>query len=322
MQPELLYLNDQPYNRLYVEVDTVEGVDVSDRWLDELRALLETYCTKPDGIEIVRDPPIPLSKVEGMPIGVANILCLDGPDLDSGSQPAYLHVFFYNKYVGLKKEPRSPHISSFCPCSVLFNASYFRISKGKAEEFALKHELGHILGLCRNPEHSDGAHCKNQACLMYKSPGLLNTFGLLFGSRIEKKLCIDCQKDLKTLKSLDYDPKLSFKGPFLIRREDGYAVASLPYYDVIVPTYVESIDWTQFLSLTKDGMRERWAALNEDRRSSRRGWYFKGHWHDPPRKDPSSESVTVDLATLLRKATGDPCPLIKSFADFALKQIE
>lgn len=157
---------------------------------------------------------------------------------------------------------------------------------------------------------------------MYKSPGLLNTFGLLFGSRIEKKLCIDCQKDLKTLKSLDYDPKLSFKGPFLIRREDGYAVASLPYYDVIVPTYVESIDWTQFLSLTKDGMRERWAALNEDRRSSRRGWYFKGHWHDPPRKDPSSENVTVDLATLLRKATGDPCPLIKSFADFALKQLE
>ena len=94
MRSELLYLNNQPYSRLYVEVDAVEGVEVPDQWLDELKALLGKYCSKPEGIEIARDPPIPLSEVKGMPIGAASILCLDGPDPNRGPQPAYLHVFF------------------------------------------------------------------------------------------------------------------------------------------------------------------------------------------------------------------------------------
>lgn len=158
---------------------------------------------------------------------------------------------------------------------------------------------------------------------MYKSPSLLNTFGLLLGSRVEKQLCADCQKDIKTLKSRDYDPKLSFQGPFLIRREDGYAVVSLPYYDVIVPTDIESIDWTQFLSLTKDGIRERCAALNRDPRSSQRVWYFKGHWHDPPPKDAFTENISNnDPVTLLRKAVNDPCPVVKRFAMAALEKHE
>ena len=323
MSPELLYLNHQPYSRIYVEVDSIEGVDVPAQWLDELKTFLSEHCSKPDGIEIVRDPPLPISEVEGMPIGAASILCLDGPDPDSGSQPAYLHVFFYDKNVGLKTERRGPHVSRFCPCSILFDVSKFWISKGKVEEFALKHELGHVLGLCKDPEHSDGAHCQKSECLMYKGPGLLNTLGLLLGSRVEKQLCADCQRDLEALKSMNVDPRLSFKGPFLIRREEGYVVASLPYFDVIIPPDVESIDWTEFLSLTRDRMRERgWAALNEDRRSSRRGWYFKGHWHGPPRKDALSENVTVDPAALLSKAVDDPCPLVKRYATDTLKKLE
>ena len=53
MRPDLLYLKKQPYSRIYVEVDTVEGVEV--------------------------------------------------PDPNSGSQTAYLHVFFYNWKETFKK---------------------------------------------------------------------------------------------------------------------------------------------------------------------------------------------------------------------------
>ena len=324
MRPELLYLSDRPYSRLYVEVDTVEGVEAPDQWLDELKAFLGKYCSKPDGIEVVRDPPVPISEVKGMPIGAASILCLDGPDPEGGSQPAYLHVLFYDRNIGLKAETKTPpHVVGYCPSGILFDVSYFRISKGKAEEFALKHELGHVLGLCKNPEHGDGSHCKNQGCLMYKSPGLLPSFVLLLGSRVEKQLCAYCQRDLEIWKSPDVDPKLSFKGPFLIRREDGYSVVSLPYYDVIVSTNVESIDWTEFLSITKDRMRERGRAVSiEDQKSRRRRWYFKGYWMDPPTKDASSESVTDDVIVLLRKAADDPSPLIKNFALGRLKELE
>ena len=55
MRPELLYLKERPYSRLYVEVDTVEGVEVPEKWLDTLKGFLSTHCSKPDGIEIIRD---------------------------------------------------------------------------------------------------------------------------------------------------------------------------------------------------------------------------------------------------------------------------
>jgi hypothetical protein len=323
MKPELLYLKHQPYSHLYVEIDTIEGVEVPDQWLNELKAFLNKYCSKPEGIEIVKDPPVSLSKVKGMPIGAASILCLDGPDTSSNSQPAYLHVFFHDRNIGLRTERGAPHVAAYCPCRLLFDVSYFRVSKGKAEEFALKHELGHVLGLCKNPKHGNGTHCNNQGCLMYKRPGLLHSFGLLFGFRVEKQLCAECQRDIKTWKYGDVDPKLSFKGPFLIRREDGYYVASLPYYDVIIPTYVEIIDWMKFLSLTKEGMRIRGrAALNEDQKSRRKRWYFKGHWHDPPLIDDSSDSVTEDAAILLRKAVDDPNPVVRCYAKAELEKLK
>jgi hypothetical protein len=324
MRPELLYLNHRPYSRLYVEVDTIEGVEVPDQWLDELKAFLETYCSKPDGIEIIRDAPVPISEVQGMPIGAASILCLDGPNPNSRSQPAYLHVFFYDRNVGLKAEKGPPHVLGFCPCGILFNVSYFRISKGKAEEFAMKHELGHVLGLCKNPEHGDGSHCENQGCLMYKSPGLLPTFGLLLGSRVEKQLCYDCQRDLETLKSEEVDLKLAFKGPFLIRREDDYSVASLPYCDVVIPTSVESVsDWTDLLSFLKDTTREEHkAALNKTQKSRERRWYIRGFWDGSVNKDASLEKMTEEVVALLRKAADDPCPPVKSYAKAVLKQFE
>ena len=52
MQPELLYLKEEPYKKLYVEVDIVEGTEVPDAWLDTLKEFLSTHCSKPDGIEI------------------------------------------------------------------------------------------------------------------------------------------------------------------------------------------------------------------------------------------------------------------------------
>ena len=324
MQPELLYLNQQPYGRLYVEVDTVEGVEVPEQWLAELKAFLGRYCSKPDGIEIVRDAPVPISEVKGMPVGAASILCLDGPGTRSKPQPAYLHVFFYDRNVGVKADTRTPHVMGYCPCGILFNVGYFRSSRGKAEEFAMEHETGHVLGLCKSPDHGDGIHCKNQACLMYESPGLLSEVGLLLGSRVEKELCADCQKDIETSKSGENDPKLSFKGPFMIRGEDGYAVASLPYCDFIIRTPEENaFDWEELLSFLKDKIRkECTAALKTKQKPGDRPWLIRGYWKGQPDKSASRQDTTVGSVGLLRKAAGDPCPVVKNYAATVLKELE
>jgi hypothetical protein len=259
-----------------------------------------------------------------LPIGAASILCLDGPDPDSGPQPAYFHIFFFDRNVGLKAEKGPPHVVSFCPCGILFNISYFRISKGKAEEFALKHELGHVLGLCKNPRHGDGTHCRNQGCLMYKTPGFLPELGLLFGSRIKKELCADCQKDLEMLKSEDADPKLAFKGPFLIRQEEGYCVASLPYCDFIIPASAKNtFDWPKFLSFLKDKIRdERKVASKKEQKSKKQLWFVRGFWDGSFDKEISWANVPEHVVTLFNKAADDPCPLVKNYASSVLEQLE
>jgi hypothetical protein len=209
IRPELLYLNEQPYSRLYIEVDTVEGVEVPEKWLDTLEEFLSTHCSKPDGIEIVRDEPIPFDDIKDMPIGPASILCLDGPDPNSGPQPAYLHVFFYDKDKIFKKTRKEPHVISICPSTIFYNVDCgYRLDK--MIKLTLPHEAGHVLGLCKNTTHGDGAHCMNKKCLMRPGPDRLPSLGLLlFGLPLKSDLCNDCLSDLEEYKSESADPNIT-----------------------------------------------------------------------------------------------------------------
>src|SRR5688572_24716511 len=53
-KPQLLYLLPSPHPRLHVEVDAVKGCEPDEPTLEKLRGFLADYCTKPDGIHIVR----------------------------------------------------------------------------------------------------------------------------------------------------------------------------------------------------------------------------------------------------------------------------
>jgi hypothetical protein len=319
MRPELLYLNEQPYSRLYVEVDTVEGVEVPKKWLDTLKEFLSTHCSKPDGIEIVRDKPIPFEDIKDMPIGPASILCLDGPDPNSNPQPAYLHVFFYAKDKIFKKTKENPHIYSFCPSAIFYNADYIKLRQKQWILHALPHEAGHILGLCKNKSHGDGVHCKNKDCLMRPGPEHLPSLGLLlFGNPLKADLCDECLRDLEAYKSETADPNLTFNGPLLIRKEDGYSVASLPYCEYIIPQFMdEKFEWRQLLiTLKRVSEQKDFGKYWKEKEKFRLIGIFR------PKNEDSSLSDKELLRESLSKATEDPNPDVSHFAKLELDKIK
>lgn len=318
MRPELLYLNDKPYGRLYVEVDSVEGVEVPDRLLDDLRVFLAKHCSKPDGIEIVRDKPIPVSEVKDVPMGPASVLYLDGPGPSSGVQPAYLHLFFYDTKTEFQHVLKNPHIPEFCPSAIRYNVNYGRSRQDQVAQFVLKHEAGHVLGLTRSTAHGDGAHCSNSRCLMNASPGWRSGFfGLILGIRIERELCADCRDDLELAKSENVDPELEFKGPFLIRRENGYSVASLPSRHILLPQSVEDrFEWRDVLARLKEGIRA--SDLRECAKNRTCLHFYAWRYAD---KDGSRQHM-IDYTAMLAKAANDPCPFISREAAAALEKLK
>ena len=256
--PGSLYLKEQPYHQLYVEVDTLEGTKVPETFIKEMRGFLSQYCSKPGGIKIVQDTPVSFEQDE-LSVGLMSLLCLDGPiHPNENEQPAYLHIFFYDTDAkNIISFRRNPYVNARCATTVFFNTSYTERFHDSLAIFTFKHEIGHVLGLCTNTSHSDGSHCYNSGCLMRKSPSLLSQLTTLIQLSIkDSQLCTDCQNDINNAKSLSSKDNLLFKGPFLLEQKEDYSVMTLPYFDVRVPKdAIASLDWKEVLSKVKNYIR-------------------------------------------------------------------
>jgi len=323
MRPQSLYLREQPYSRLYVEVDAVEGVEIPDGWLDGLKTFLSGHCLKPDGIEIVRDPPIPASEVKRIPFGYAALYALDGPRSPDRPPPAYLHVFFQTGPIRPDNKRIFSAIDGYCPSSIFYDAGYSPRWNDQIAVPCLQHEAGHILGLGRNRDHGDGVHCGKRGCLMGLFPDLLSNIGLLFGASWKPSLCSDCERDLQATKSEGTDGKLSFAGPFLVRREDGYSVVSMPGWHMIAVGPVDEVfDWRKALPDLKVTIRKRREELTAEKADARkRGnpWCFHVVYARLG-ADGRFANVT-EVSAALEKALRDPCPMVGHVATVRLKEL-
>lgn len=322
MHPERFYLQDRPYSRLYVEVDRTEGVDLPPFFVDELKAFLGEHCAKPDGIEVVLDPPIPACEFENMPHSAASILCTDGPVPDLGAQPAYLHIVAHDGKTAFRGARREPHVLFTCPSTIFWNVDYARSWPDQTRIDMLRHELGHILGLCRNTEHGDGAHCDKHGCLMFPRPDLLSQIGgrahLYYR---EQRLCDDCRRDLKQAAETPCDDNLSFAGPFLIRKEDGYSVAALPFCELIVPHPVPAeFDWQEALDRAKACVRKAMGRVRREEGDLKK--YHEGAFTaflGASQTTGLTEMLEQDIAALSR-ATNDPSAGVRRLASHMLKK--
>ena len=319
MHPEHLYLQDEPYSRLYVEIDRVEGANLPEFFVDEIKAFLSAHCQKTEGIEVVMDSPIPVSEVESVPLSAASILCIDGPAADGHSSPAYIHVFVYDGKTAFKQATWNTRVIASCPSTVFWNTDCGRYFPDEGKRHFLRHELGHILGLCQNTDHGDGAHCDTYGCLMSPGPDLLSSLGgMVHLYYREHRLCEDCQRDLELARRAARDDNLSFAGPFLVRQEDGYCVASVPYCDTLVGASApEEFDWGKALAQAKAGVRQ---VLREAEKEGRdlKCEVGMASFYDRPMVETDPLDLERDIA-VLSKATHDPSILLSRFASRMLK---
>ncbi len=253
-----LYLKDQPYQQLYVEIDTLEGTKIPPGLIEEIRDFLSQYCNKPGGIKIVQDAPV--SFEEELSIGLMSILCMDGPVDSQDEQTAYLHVFFYDTEIeNVLSFTENPYVCASCPTTVFINLDYCWIAHDSMTTHFIRHELGHILGLCWNTDHGNKHHCRKNRCLMRPSPGILGELATLFQLPMKEcDLCTKCIEDLTYAKSQDSFEHYSFKGPFLVKNQDEEVKISIPYFRATVPKEaVDSLNWKTLLSDTKTDIKSK-----------------------------------------------------------------
>ncbi len=322
MHPERLYLQDRPCPYLYVEVDRMEGVSLPEHWVDELKAFFGKHCLKPQGVEVVLDAPLPAAEYQGLPIGLASVLCIDGPPPEDRPPPAYVHVFIYDGRTMFHGSMRNPHVPNSCPTGIFVNSDYTRYFPDATALYVIRHESGHILGLCQNTAHGDGAHCAKYGCLMYPMPDWLSQVGgnmhLYFR---EHRLCDNCEQDLSAYCQGPPDETLSFAGPFLVRQADGYGVASLPFCDLLIGSPTPSVfDWRRALLQTKAGIRQSAPGNWDKPRLSKTDHLM--HWanlYGRSEKDMSPAEVEQKVA-ILTKALNDPNPIVRRLAAARLKE--
>ena len=253
-KPDLLYRYETPYRQLDVEVDAVRGCEPTDKTLDRLKDFLATYCKKPDGIQIVREPVIPRSAARGLTADGLACKVMKGPPTNSGGPPpAFLEVLFYDSQLtydnGIPEtgdpganpalKPSRPVPESQTewepyPALIMMNTrGYPKILEGPL----LTHEAGHALGLVNRTNYVADHHCTDSNCLMYpklNAVAVLHIHRLLLGSRAftytisQTNLCARCLAELADDAKLPPPTNCYFAGAVMVRSEIGYHVLSLP----------------------------------------------------------------------------------------------
>jgi len=325
-KPYLLFIQSTPYSRLYVEVDTVEGMAPDDESLRSLQDFLTAHCTKPAGIQIVRDSVIPRDQARGIAPGSLARKYLAGPHQDASESPAaFIYVLFFDAALSrdpgpgvastttpsLKAKLEFPHAELLpYPASVYadpqVNGPLKAPKVSRLWGQLLQHEAGHLLGLGRNPTHSAGGHCLEKSCIMY---AYYSPFELLMreiwaddpnsNPVLPARFCANCEADAQAYVREPSPSNLRFVGPVLVRLEPGYQVLALPdRLKLVVGRFDEQDAW--------DFMR----AVKEEP--------LKPTGTDSPivtgKIKPEARQDQVQLRETLKRAKQDPLDIVRMLA--------
>ncbi len=244
-KPERLFLSGQTCPGLYVQIDRVDSVSLLPGEVQSLIDFLARHCRKPAGITVHRSRPIRLDELAGRDEVQLALSRMDMPDdLAGPGQTAYLYVLFYDSSQFSDRKPERPYVRTEYPAAIFVDLAYFTNMTRPGLRYALQHEAAHVLGLCKNPAHSDGAHCNDPSCLS----NAVVPVPLGLPGQTAPRLCADCRTDLEATRAVATPANMRFLGPVLLRIEPGYVVASLPSYTQVLFTEPDRVDRSALLA--------------------------------------------------------------------------
>lgn len=221
-----------PYDKLLVEVDAVEGTAPSAEELVELKTFLEEFTNKKGGVIVKIDSVISAAEARNRAPNSLAIQFLNGPPDD---RTAFIYVLCYRSGIGrLMAKADQPNFTYFpYPCAIFVDRSFaafkFWFHHARMQRHMLRHEIGHALGLARNPDHASRGHCTNDGCIM--RPAINFNFRRLITFRPpldNTEFCADCRRDLEHYKSVEPPVNVRLWRGYFLREGKGYQILTLP----------------------------------------------------------------------------------------------
>jgi hypothetical protein len=211
---------------LFVEIDWVAGEPPSPRSVEALQAVLRRHAPAGAAIEVLLDEEIPqtaIASLEGRS-GLERLVAeqFDGEPVASNDRELlyllYLpsgEPFYGGRPSGMLDTVRlaTDGEAGSIPVILLFTDEIRRdavlwVNAAKVERATLVHELGHLLGLVSNPEHTQRGHphhCTEPQCVMnrpHAGSSFYNAPAAFFLGRIPDDYCRRCRADIERVQEL------------------------------------------------------------------------------------------------------------------------
>lgn len=248
----LMYLKNEPYKWIYLEVDSVEGTEITEETLNPAVHFLETHCQKPVVVHLKKS--ISVETAEIMPPRVLATNTIEGPPADDPKgPPAFIYMLVHS---GQNQPAKSPGVYINLYPSIFIDLSHIKPNLRWICPELMMHECGHALGLWNSPGETS-IHCDNKTCLMYEGSIIKWSFRkFLLGKDPAKKrelavLCEPCEQKLQEIRNQTCDREMEFKGLFRVRKEKDYFVASLPSHLHLGLGPGDKMDWDSLAELAR-----------------------------------------------------------------------
>ncbi len=183
------YLRDDPYTKLIVEIDYVEGNRPKASVPGAIKKVLAALGRKPDGVEVIIDDAVPDPAVVGWTTDDLDAIETAHRDRFRDPEAGVAVIWMFWADDRSKRDTDSSYIlgTAYHGSSlVMYPKNIAKLDSGlplgglfksEPQDIVAAHELGHLLGLVNNgiamaADHQDaehGAHDSNNECLMHWS---------------------------------------------------------------------------------------------------------------------------------------------------------
>lgn len=174
-------LNGDPYSKILVEIQYMEGYQPTDEALDSLRSFLKRYLNKPDGITFQKNA---IAQVQQNQFTADDIRNIEDSSRSVYTKDDQIGLYFLFLNGAFEQNNGVVGLAYWNTSMAIFEEKIQEISGGTlepdqstVEAAVINHEIGHNLGLVDNgtpmqENHIDdgnGKHCDVEDCLMYYS---------------------------------------------------------------------------------------------------------------------------------------------------------